>query len=58
VPPRGACGGCDGATGMQVVRARGVERTSSESVLSIELAPGDRFTVHTPGGGGWGTPRA
>jgi len=58
VTPRGACGGGDGAAGVQVVTARGVERTSHDSVLSVELAPGDRFTVHTPGGGGWGTPDA
>jgi N-methylhydantoinase B/oxoprolinase/acetone carboxylase alpha subunit len=29
-------------------------RTLEDSVLSLELAAGDRFTVETPGGGGWG----
>ena len=52
--PRGMAGGGDGAPGLQRARIAGRERAFSDSVLSLELDAGDRFTVETPGGGGFG----
>ncbi|MDI9403002.1 MAG: hydantoinase B/oxoprolinase family protein [Limnohabitans sp.] len=55
--PRGAYGGCDGLIGTQRVMRNGVETAIADGVFSLELQRGDVFTVETPGGGGWGTPR-
>jgi 5-oxoprolinase (ATP-hydrolysing) len=52
--PRGAAGGGDGACGVQSVRRSGRDETLRNAVISLELARGDRFTVETPGGGGYG----
>jgi 5-oxoprolinase (ATP-hydrolysing) len=52
--PRGAAGGGDGARGVQQVEHGGRTTTLHDAVISLELAAGDRFTVETPGGGGWG----
>jgi 5-oxoprolinase (ATP-hydrolysing) len=54
VPPYGLNGGEPGQTGSQrVIRADG-----SETVLkwkdAVDLGPGDRFVLQTPGGGGFG----
>ena len=53
-PPRGAAGGGAGACGVQQIEHGGRTRTLHDAVISLELAAGDRFTVETPGGGGWG----
>lgn len=52
--PRGAHGGADGACGLQHLDRAGRTGTLRDAVISLELAAGDRFTVETPGGGGWG----
>jgi len=48
-PPRGAEGGGDGATGVNLV---GGERVGPRAVVNVE--PGTRVEVRTPGGGGYG----
>jgi N-methylhydantoinase B len=51
--PRGAAGGDDGA--------RGVNRLNGREVpgkFSCELKAGDVLEIRTPGGGGYGRPRA
>src|SRR5215467_6866552 len=56
VPPYGAHGGSPGALGSnRVLRADGevVELAGSDS---IDVHPGDRLVLETPGGGGYGPP--
>jgi 5-oxoprolinase (ATP-hydrolysing) len=54
VAPFGLAGGADGAVGRQWVdRADGTTDIRS-GTASAELNPGDRFTIETPGGGGYG----
>ncbi len=56
VPPYGMNGGRPGSAGVnRVIRADG---TSEDLPASVQLAaePGDRFEIHTPGGGGFGPP--
>jgi 5-oxoprolinase (ATP-hydrolysing) len=50
--------GGDGARGAQRAVIAGRELALAEGVLALELDAGDRFTVETPGGGGWGRPRS
>ncbi len=53
-PPAGLAGGQSGQTGRNVmVRANG-EQQELAGVAEIEVHPGDRLTVFTPGGGGFG----
>ena len=56
VPPFGLRGGEPGQRGRNyVVRADG--RTEElPATASVALAPGDRFVIETPGGGGYGSP--
>jgi len=55
-PPWGLSGGDPGAPGEDwLVRASG-ERARLAGKTTVEVAPGDRLLVLTPGGGGWGTP--
>jgi N-methylhydantoinase B len=55
-PPWGLAGGEPGALGEDwLVRASGnKERLAGKT--TVEVAPGDRLIVLTPGGGGWGRP--
>lgn len=54
VAPFGLSGGSDGAAGRQwVERVDGV-MTELSGTDRAELAPGDVFTIHTPGGGAYG----
>jgi 5-oxoprolinase (ATP-hydrolysing) len=55
--PRGAHGGSAGACGVQHLERTGGTVTLRDAVISLELEAGDRFTVETPGGGGWGAAR-
>ncbi len=57
VAPFGLAGGGDGATGRQWIDRRCGTRESLAGVAQAELAPGDRITIETPGGGGYGPPR-
>ncbi|MGB2986780.1 MAG: hydantoinase B/oxoprolinase family protein [Phycisphaerae bacterium] len=53
--PYGLCGGGSGASGRNLLRQRG---SRDEEVLGpiahCAMRPGDRLTIETPGGGGWG----
>ena len=54
VPPSGLAGGGDGMPGRNwVERADGRVETLS-ATQSADMAPGDRFVIETPGGGGFG----
>ncbi|MEQ8822399.1 MAG: hydantoinase B/oxoprolinase family protein [Sumerlaeia bacterium] len=52
--PYGADGGEPGAVGRQTVRRAGGREEPVEGCATLELGPGDRLRVETPGGGGWG----
>lgn len=52
--PQGMESGANGACGDQYLERADGERVRMESTFSIHCAPGDRFTVETPGGGGFG----
>jgi 5-oxoprolinase (ATP-hydrolysing) len=55
-PAFGLAGGQAGAPGInRVVRADGRVETLAH-IGSAEMAPGDVFEIHTPGGGGFGVP--
>ena len=56
VAPYGIQGGTDGATGRNlVIRSDGsVEEFGHTAQTSVEI--GDAIEIHTPGGGGYGTP--
>jgi 5-oxoprolinase (ATP-hydrolysing) len=52
--PFGVEGGAPGACGRQtLIRADG-ERVELASIAGVEVLPGDRLVIETPGGGGWG----
>ncbi|TVR16344.1 MAG: 5-oxoprolinase [Balneolaceae bacterium] len=54
--PYGLHGGEDGASGNQfIIRKNGVKEELAP-VDGIALEAGDRFVIHTPGGGGYGKP--
>ncbi|MCC7463457.1 MAG: hydantoinase B/oxoprolinase family protein, partial [Gammaproteobacteria bacterium] len=56
VAPFGAAGGSPGAPGInRVVRASGVVEPLAH-IGQAEMAAGDIFEIHTPGGGGFGPP--
>ncbi|MFM7652897.1 MAG: hydantoinase B/oxoprolinase family protein, partial [Vulcanococcus sp.] len=57
VAPFGLAGGGDGSCGVnRVIRADGSEQILPGSI-AVELAPGDRVCMATPGGGGYGVAR-
>ena len=58
VPTFGLDGGGEGKTGFNYVRRGGanVVLQSLPGSACVELAAGDSFCVHTPGGGGYGCP--
>ena len=54
-PPKGLAGGNDALCGAQrVVRANG-DVEELEGLFSIQVGPGDRIEIETPGGGGYGS---
>ncbi|MDO9445547.1 MAG: hydantoinase B/oxoprolinase family protein, partial [Dehalococcoidia bacterium] len=56
--PWGLAGGGPGATGRNtLIRADGVT-SDLGARAQVEVHPGDRIRIETPGGGGWGTPNA
>jgi len=55
VPPFGAAGGGDGATGRNWVERADGRREALGGADATELAAGDVFVIETPGGGGFGT---
>jgi 5-oxoprolinase (ATP-hydrolysing) len=60
VAPYGMNGGSDGAVGRQYVlrtKADGeTETTELDSIDACDVQAGDRLTIETPGGGGYGAP--
>ncbi|RME75620.1 MAG: hydantoinase B/oxoprolinase family protein [Planctomycetota bacterium] len=57
--PPGLAGGAPGARGRNAVqRADASEPQPLPDKCTLELAPGDRLRIETPGGGGWGRPAA
>jgi len=58
VPPFGLAGGAPGAAGVnRVERADGRVEVLG-ATAAVEMQPGDVFVIKTPGGGGYGKPRA
>ena len=56
VAPFGVAGGLPGAVGINRVVRAGGSIESLAHIGQVEMAPGDIFEIHTPGGGGFGTP--
>lgn len=54
--PYGLQGGEPGACGRNVL-IRDDQEQDLPGKVEIQVAPGDRLSMRTPGGGGWGTPR-
>ncbi len=54
VPPFGLAGGGSGALGKNWVERTDGTTVSLTATDSVEMAPGDRFVIETPGGGGYG----
>lgn len=54
--PYGVSGGAEGAPGRQRVHRRDGTVHELAGIDGCAVAPGDRFLLETPGGGGWGTP--
>ncbi len=54
VPPFGLGGGAPGALGAQFVERADGTQESLPGRAEVELAAGDAFIIHTPGGGGYG----
>jgi N-methylhydantoinase B/oxoprolinase/acetone carboxylase alpha subunit len=53
--PYGAAGGAAGAPGRNTLVRNGEER-ALPGKIQLDLEPGDRLRIETPGGGGYGTP--
>ncbi|MGP3974867.1 hydantoinase B/oxoprolinase family protein [Streptomyces sp. 8N114] len=56
VAPYGMAGGCPGALGGNVVEGADGTRTELAGRDVAELGAGEALVLHTPGGGGYGTP--
>lgn len=56
--PYGSAGGLAGEPGQNRLEPRDGEPVVLPGKVTIEVHPGDRLTIATPGGGGWGTPEA
>jgi 5-oxoprolinase (ATP-hydrolysing) len=54
--PFGMDGGLDGTRGRQWIERAGGDRVDLGPIDGADVAPGDRFVIETPGGGGWGAP--
>jgi N-methylhydantoinase B len=54
VAPAGRAGGGDAATGRNTLVRAGGEVEALPARCQVEVHPGDRVIVETPGGGGWG----
>ncbi len=55
-PPFGLSGGLPGTTGRNTLRKAGSdEEIDLGGCFQFDAGPGDILSIHTPGGGGWGT---
>ncbi|KAM4688297.1 5-oxoprolinase isoform 1-T2 [Discoglossus pictus] len=54
--PYGLQGGSPGAPGLNLLQRADKRTINLGGKTSVSLQPGDIFTLHTPGGGGYGTP--
>jgi N-methylhydantoinase B len=57
-PPWGLGGGKPGAVNEAVLTRNDGSTQNLKKATGVQLAPGDRLTFRTAGGGGWGDPRA
>ncbi|HEX7079908.1 MAG TPA: hydantoinase B/oxoprolinase family protein [Gammaproteobacteria bacterium] len=57
VPPFGVAGGSAGLPGRNAVIRSSGEVVELGPIAALELGPGDRFRIETPGGGGFGRRR-
>jgi len=55
--PWGLAGGGDGAAGVNYLVRKSGKRTKLPGKTNVQLAPGDRIRIETPGGGAWGRPK-
>ena len=55
-PPYGTAGGEAGAVGRNLLTRAGQPTEELPGICEIEVSPGDRLTIQTPGGGGFGKP--
>ena len=53
--PWGLAGGGDAATGRNTLERAGGAIEELAARVQVDVGPGDRLRVETPGGGGWGT---
>jgi 5-oxoprolinase (ATP-hydrolysing) len=56
-PAFGLAGGQAGAPGINQVQRADGRLEVLQHIGQVEMAPGDVFEIHTPGGGGYGTPQ-
>jgi 5-oxoprolinase (ATP-hydrolysing) len=56
IPPFGLAGGEAGALGKNWVERATGERVELTGTDTVDMAAGDVFEIHTPGGGGFGPP--
>jgi 5-oxoprolinase (ATP-hydrolysing) len=54
VPPRGIGGGADAQPGRNWVERTDGSVEMLSATQSVDVGPGDRFVIETPGGGGFG----
>jgi 5-oxoprolinase (ATP-hydrolysing) len=57
-PAFGVAGGQPGLAGINQVRRVDGRIEVLAHIGQVEMAPGDVFEIHTPGGGAYGTPEA
>lgn len=57
VQPYGMKGGEPGKTGEQFIIRHTGKKEKLQGVDGARIQPGDRLTIKTPGGGGWGKPK-
>jgi len=54
IPPFGLAGGEPGAVGHNWIERKNGEIQELDSIATVELDAGEKITIETPGGGGWG----
>ncbi|MDJ1167832.1 hydantoinase B/oxoprolinase family protein [Roseofilum sp. BLCC_M154] len=54
IPPFGLAGGEPGAVGRNWIERKNGYTEELDSIATVELDAGEKITIETPGGGGWG----